>query len=48
MEQGVAYYRENRYPDAMGKYARALEVDPENDEALVGRGVVYVAISKFV
>lgn len=41
MKAGVDYFKVGRHVEAMNEYNKALEIDPQNVEALVARGALY-------
>ncbi|XP_062438512.1 tetratricopeptide repeat protein 14 [Rhea pennata] len=41
VKTGVDYFKVGRHVEAMNEYNKALEIDPQNVEALVARGALY-------
>ncbi|XP_075363059.1 tetratricopeptide repeat protein 14 isoform X2 [Mycteria americana] len=41
VKAGVDYFKVGRHVEAMNEYNKALEIDPQNVEALVARGALY-------
>ncbi|NWS48817.1 TTC14 protein, partial [Probosciger aterrimus] len=41
VKAGVDYFKDGQHVEAMNEYNKALEIDPENVEALVARGALY-------
>uniref|UniRef100_A0A8C4U4Q6 Tetratricopeptide repeat domain 14 n=1 Tax=Falco tinnunculus TaxID=100819 RepID=A0A8C4U4Q6_FALTI len=41
VKAGVEYFKVGRHVEAMNEYNKALEIDPQNVEALVARGALY-------
>ncbi|XP_068548523.1 tetratricopeptide repeat protein 14 [Anas acuta] len=41
VKAGVDYFKDGRHVEAMNEYNKALEIDPQNVEALVARGALY-------
>ncbi|KQK81095.1 tetratricopeptide repeat protein 14 [Amazona aestiva] len=41
VKAGVDYFKDGHHVEAMNEYNKALEIDPENVEALVARGALY-------
>lgn len=40
MKAGVDCFKDGRHVEAMNEYNKALEIDPQNVEALVARGAL--------
>lgn len=47
VEQGKAFYFENRYEDAIASYDKALQMEPDNPKAWFSRGALLVKLQQF-